>query len=567
MTRGVFWMVPEQLIRTACHGVIGLMLLLPGYRLAVAADSEWTMTYTMDSLPPVGSWFGGTARATIEDGVLRIVDDSDAPGSAYLYQIEWGADPVSEAIAEVRMKVVSSEGDAGVTLGVSNGVHEEGIRFHTNRLQLAYAGSTHRMDTTDAFHVYRVTIRGNDLKVFVDGQLAIDATGRFIHETYQGRNQLAFGSASSSAKGESLWDWVRFRSPLKPHMAHKPLEMEHITLFREDKTYAVFPILQHEAGTDRLTVSFRAGGPRLHFDTPSATRVALVSNDGGKVWREGVPLPAKPFWAPNGRLISVNCKWHQYYADSARARLQQQGYAVAEVQPGTVAICAGAYQTWSSDGGRTWDQKDIQLPFMASIACGMNTLQLADGTIIIPVYGRRKADSPDSSWVLRSENYGDTWELRLVAEHPQGTPINEPAIIALKNGRLLIVMRLEGGNDQMWQAFSDDRGKTWHSLRDTGIKGHPPNLLRLQDGRILLTYGYRHPPFGIRAAISADEANTWDLEHILELREDGGGPDLGYPQSVQLGDGTVVTVYYFVEPGGMQYIAGTRWKVPGEKAP
>ena len=110
--------------------------------------------------------------------------------------------------------------------------------------------------------------------------------------------------------------------------------------------------------------------------------------------------------------------------------------------------------------------------------------------------------------------------------------------------------------------LSEDGGATWQGLRDTGVKGHPPDLLRLQDGRILLSYGHRHAPLGVRAVVSSDEGETWDLEHIWALREGGGSSDLGYPHSVQLGDGTVVTVYYFVEPDGMQFVGCTRWRVP-----
>lgn len=561
-------MPAQTIIRRAGHGALGLILLLSCQGALAASGDDWTMIYPMDVMPATGGWFGvGTTRATIKDGVLHIVDDSDAPGSGHMYQIEWGADPASEAVAEVRMKVVASQGDAGVALWLSNGVREEGIQFYTDRLKLAFAGIQYPMNTTRRFHVYRATIRGEDLKVYVDGKLAIDATGRFINKAHQGRNLFGFGSASSTAKGESLWDWVRFRSPLQQQIGAKPPEVEQVTIFRQEDTYAVFPSLQHEVGTDRLAVSFRAGGPKSHFNPEGASNLTFVSEDGGRSWKPGSPLPSRHFSAPNGRLLGVNCKWWQYYPGTDRERLQAQGYRVEGVRPDTVGICVGASQTRSSDGGRTWEQQDIKLPFMAIMACGMNSLQLADGTLLVPVYGRRQADSPESSWVMRSDNYGETWELQLVAEHPNGLPINEPAIIELKGGRLLIVMRLEGGNDHMWQAFSDDRGKTWHSLRDTGVKGHPPNLLRLQDGRLLLTYGYRHPPFGIRAAVSDNEGETWDVEHLWTLREDGGGPDLGYPRSVQLGDGTVVTVYYFVEPGGMQYIAGTRWKVPVAKKP
>ena len=531
-----------------------------------SAEPKWTMTLDMNALPPTHGWFGMTTHAEVQCGVLRVTDNSSEGGEGHCYNIEWEADPAQEAVVEARLKVVESVGDAGVCLWVSNGVNEDGVQFHRDGFDLPYAKLDYAMDTTDAFHIYRLTIKGNDLRVEVDGKLAIDASGKFTHEAYQGRNVLSFGSCSSAAKGVSLWDYVRFRSPLKveSQVGRKPPRVEQITVFRQPDTYAVFPSLQRDPLTDRLSTSFRAGGPRSHIDAKGSRSVTLVSGDGGKTWEPGEPVPSAPFKGPNNRLIGVGCKWWQEYPAEKRDELAEQGYLVADVRSGVVAICAGAYRTWSDDDGKKWQREDLELPFTATLASGMNSVQLADGTILYPVYGRKTAAGPDSTWVLRSTDYGEIWQLAHVATHPDGkTHLNEPEILQLKKGRLLIVMRTGVGNDYLWQAFSDDRGATWHSLRDTRVKGHPPDLLRLADGRILLTYGYRHPPFyGIRAVVSKNEAKSWDLGHVWVLRDGGGGVDLGYPHSVQLKDGTVVTMYYFVEPGGMQYIACTRWRVP-----
>ena len=91
--------------------------------------------------------------------------------------------------------------------------------------------------------------------------------------------------------------------------------------------------------------------------------------------------------------------------------------------------------------------------------------------------------------------------------------------------------------------------------------------VRLQDGRLCLTYGYRAAPFGIRARLSVDDGKTWGPD--LVLRNDGGGRDIGYPRTVQRPDGKVVTIYYFHDtPKGNRYIGATIWdpdKVTGQK--
>ena len=94
-------------------------------------------------------------------------------------------------------------------------------------------------------------------------------------------------------------------------------------------------------------------------------------------------------------------------------------------------------------------------------------------------------------------------------------------------------------------------------VADAG-EGNPPSMIRLMDGRICLTYGYRAEPFEIRARLSGDGGRTWG--HELKLRGGGGGRDIGYPASVQRSDGKIVTVYYFHDrPLSDRYIAATIW--------
>ena len=83
-------------------------------------------------------------------------------------------------------------------------------------------------------------------------------------------------------------------------------------------------------------------------------------------------------------------------------------------------------------------------------------------------------------------------------------------------------------------------------------------MIRLKDGRVCLTYGYRAAPFGMRARLSRDGGKTWGK--IIHLRDDGGGRDLGYPRTVQRPDGKIVTVYYFTKRGSEnRHIAATIW--------
>ena len=82
------------------------------------------------------------------------------------------------------------------------------------------------------------------------------------------------------------------------------------------------------------------------------------------------------------------------------------------------------------------------------------------------------------------------------------------------------------------------------------------------DQRLVLIYGKRVEPFGIRVRISADSGRTWSDEKVL--RQDGGSWDLGYPRVVEHEKGKLLSVYYMNlknDPtqmgGGVRHIAQT----------
>ncbi len=105
-----------------------------------------------------------------------------------------------------------------------------------------------------------------------------------------------------------------------------------------------------------------------------------------------------------------------------------------------------------------------------------------------------------------------------------------------------------------------DGGHTWTRIcRDAVVDAwNPPSMIKLSDGRICITYGYRGVPKGIRARISEDDGVTWGSE--IMLRCDAATWDMGYPRSVQRPDGKVVTIYYYSTLEiPEQHIAATIW--------
>jgi hypothetical protein len=227
----------------------------------------------------------------------------------------------------------------------------------------------------------------------------------------------------------------------------------------------------------------------------------------------------------------------------------------------------GSWTRISHDGGKTWS---------APRSCPVNSphgpIVLKDGTLFylgkqFPVNG--VAPKGDIQAAI-SRDQGETWELLGCCPLPAGFGtgnVHEPHVCEMPDGRLVGHIRVEGNGDGMsdgisiWQSESTDGGMTWTEPFRLPLDGTPPHLLMHSSGALICSYGYRQAPFGQRVIISLDEGRTWD--HHMVLRDDGPGGDLGYPATVELADGRLITVYYqaaiFGDPTGIMY---THWELP-----
>ena len=93
------------------------------------------------------------------------------------------------------------------------------------------------------------------------------------------------------------------------------------------------------------------------------------------------------------------------------------------------------------------------------------------------------------------------------------------------------------------------------------LVGHPFHPLALRDGRVLLTYGYREPPYGIRARLLSGPLADPDTADEVVIRADGPCPDIGYPWAVELDDGRVLVCYYWTDGDGIRHIVGSWLRV------
>ncbi len=140
----------------------------------------------------------------------------------------------------------------------------------------------------------------------------------------------------------------------------------------------------------------------------------------------------------------------------------------------------------------------------------------------------------------------------------------EPYAVELDDGTLLCHIRaqLSGKYFTIYQSESKDGGKMWSKpeklFADRG--GAPSHILKCKDGTLVCTYGFRVAPYGIRAMISEDGGKTWEKD--LDIYINGVSFDIGYPSTVELSDGTFITVFYaHTESDGPARIMQQHWSL------
>ena len=199
----------------------------------------------------------------------------------------------------------------------------------------------------------------------------------------------------------------------------------------------------------------------------------------------------------------------------------------------------GSFTSTSSDGGKTWTPR---VRTLGSAPHG--GIQLKDGRLML--IGRHWNGKAVELTVETSEDGAKSWQLLTTIGVPDGENIAkfcEPFLTECANGDLLAVFRHTVVPNEIRAARSTDGGKTWTKAEKTGIFGVPPHVLTLKNGVVAMTYGKRLGAFGEYAVLSFDHGRTWDIEHELCL-----APclnyDLGYPSTVELPNGDLLTVYY-----------------------
>jgi len=195
----------------------------------------------------------------------------------------------------------------------------------------------------------------------------------------------------------------------------------------------------------------------------------------------------------------------------------------------------------STDGGLSWSK-----PIDTIVNSPHGPIQLADGRLLY--LGKQLWTDDKKIGAAESTDDGVTW--KWLAEIPTRpgdsatTKYHELHAVEAADGTIIAQIRNHNKSNagETLQTESSDGGKTWSVPHTIGVWGLPSFLTKLKDDRLLMTYGYRRKPYGNQARVSTDNGTTWS--EPITISDDGASSDLGYPSTVQLGDGSLLTIWY-----------------------
>ncbi|HEV2295292.1 MAG TPA: sialidase family protein [Tepidisphaeraceae bacterium] len=361
-------------------------------------------------------------------------------------------------------------------------------------------------------------------------------------------------------------------------------KLRDVVVYRDDTFYSAFPSIVRRPDGELIAAFRRAPDPRnfgnaavTHTD-PNSQLVLVRSTDAGETWTKDPAL----VWAhPRGGLQDP-CLL-QLDDDS----LLCSSYAWALVPPsraqklkdvtryGDFAFLGGTMYR-SGDAGQRWSEISVP-PTKGEANLGLfgqpipaynrgAMCQGKDGRIFWVTAREHPGDKKGTSThLLISSDRGQTWTYSCPVAVDDKVTSNETSLYETPRGDLMAFMRTANFDDNTAVARSTDGGKSFQQWESAGWKGHPHYALRLPDQRVLLVYGYRHAPFGIRARVLNSECTDYKDAPETILRDDGGNVDLGYPWATMVSEDKALVVYYFNENDGPRYIGGTMVQVDAKK--
>jgi predicted neuraminidase len=258
-------------------------------------------------------------------------------------------------------------------------------------------------------------------------------------------------------------------------------------------------------------------------DHASAYLAGRMSYDSGKTWTSEDKVIVEREGLMNVMSVSL-------------LRLQNGNIALFYLKKNSTSDCIPLMRI-STDEAKTWSDP---VPCITDrkgyyVLNNDRVIQLKDGRLLMAVaLHQTPADSTWSNgaklFSYFSDDNGATWKSSPQVANPDSVILQEPGVVELKNGEIMMIIRASPGTQ--YKAYSKDRGETWSAAGPTNIKSplSPATIQRIPSTQDLLMVwnnnggenpaikGKRTP---LTAAISKDEGQTWESVKNVEDDPDG----------------------------------------------
>ena len=225
----------------------------------------------------------------------------------------------------------------------------------------------------------------------------------------------------------------------------------------------------------------------------------------------------------------------------------------------------GSVYRISHDNGVTFGELKV-----APVTCPHGPALLSDGSFLYvgnPIGPNMECQQNISCYRMSQD--GNFTYLCDIESPGDAYVICEPHAIALESGKIIVHIRVEQSGkvetsddviNTTFQCESWDGGKSFtkpHAIEGMDIRGGCPAHLINDNGVLISVAGHRWQNPEIRAMFSFDEGENWDTDYVVAHLPDRWC-DHGYPSSVVLKDGSILTVFYGSDEGlsGEKFWAG-----------
>jgi len=254
-----------------------------------------------------------------------------------------------------------------------------------------------------------------------------------------------------------------------------------------------------------------------HGDHASAYLAGRFSDDGGKTWttEDIVILPNE------GKMNTMSV---------SLLRLQSGKIALFYLRKNSEADCI-PYMRISTDEAKTWSEPVRCIDRVGYYVMNNDrVVQLENGRLLLPVSLHNTPETNHFSGIGRiftyySDDEGRSWHRSQEVANPDKIVLQEPGVVELKDGRLMLFCRTTSGVQYI--SFSDDHGESWSPIEPSNIKSpcSPASIERIPStGDLLLVWnnnyepwegdGGRRTPYNL--AISKDEGKSWEKIKTIE---------------------------------------------------